>query len=324
MKGLFSEEQKEFIISNFQTTPYKEIGERLGGYSAAQIAGWLSNNGYKKDNRSIFSKEDIKFIRSNYLSMTYAEIGKVLGYSDLQIKGWVNHNCDKKLRTFNNSYFSKIDSANKAYWVGFIFADGALRFSNESRNYELGIELNRCDEKLLVDFNNELGGVHKITYRHREKYICGHKTKSVSDTACLRIYSKQIVEDLIKIGVVPNKTNDTIFPVIEDYFFDFLRGYIDGDGCIHIAEKNFYPQVKTVSAFPEVFQYLKDKLDSIEIKSGIYKENDRKYQFHLSGKHASNLLDLIYYDEAIQKLQRKYEKYILLKNGRLDQKWLSN
>lgn len=81
----------------------------------------------------------------------------------------------------------------------------------------------------MIDFNNELGGVHKIKYDHHEKYICGYKNKSMTDTACIRIYSKEIVEDLIKHKVLENKTLKAEYPIVDDdLFFDFLRRYIDG------------------------------------------------------------------------------------------------
>lgn len=43
----------------------------------------------------------------------------------------------------NENYFEKIDSENKAYWIGFISADG-----NVYKN-KLSIELNNKDDELL-------------------------------------------------------------------------------------------------------------------------------------------------------------------------------
>ena len=317
MKKLFNEEQEEFIVSNYLTMKYSDIAKILGNYTSTQITGWLNNNGYKKGHNSIFSQSDIDYIKKNYLSMTYGEIADNLGFTEKQVKGWVNHNCDKKIRVFNDKYFDKIETSNQAYWIGFIYADGCIRKDTDGRNYELNIELCDIDEQQLIDFNNELGGVHKIKHSHYEKYICNYKNISITDTVSIRVYSKKIVEDLIKHNVLENKTLKSEYPIVsDDLFFDFLRGYIDGDGCIYINENKISAsQVHITSAHPEVLNYIRDKLSLYEIKSNVYKEKENKYRIYINYKNAIKLLDLIYYDDNVQKLERKYKKYLLLKGS---------
>lgn len=315
MKKLFNEEQEKFIISNYLTMKYDDIAKSLGEYTSTQITGWLNNNGYKKGHNSIFSKNDIEYMMKNYLSMTYKEIADNIGFTEKQVKGWINHNCDRKNRTFNDKYFSEIDTANKAYWLGFIYADGWIIKNVAKRNYELGIELCDIDEQQLIDFNNELGCVHDISHGHYEKYICGYNNISATDTVCIRIYSKQIVEDLIRHNVLENKTLKSEYPIVNDgLFFDFLRGYIDGDGCIYVNnDKISASQVTITSSHCEVLNYIKTKLSLYGIKSYIYKEKENKYRICINHKNAIKLLDMIYYDKDVQKLNRKYQKYLLLK-----------
>lgn len=315
MKKLFNKEQEQFIISNYLTMKYSEIAKMLGDYTSTQITGWLNNNGYKKGHNSIFSQEDVNYIKENYMKLTYNEIADNLGFTEKQIRGWVNHNCDKKVRIFNDKYFDKIVTPNQAYWIGFIYADGYVIKNSSNRNYELGISIQSGDIKLLEDFNNELGGVHNITRSHDEKYICNNPKISVTNAVTLRMYSKNIVEDLIKNNVIQNKTQSSIFPVVEDdLFFDFLRGYIDGDGCIYVDQNKISAsQVHITSAHAEVLKYIKNKLSLYGITSNVYKEKEKKYRIYINYKNALKLLDMIYYDENVQKLNRKYEKYLLLK-----------
>ena len=317
MKKLFNKEQEQFIISNYLTMKYEDIAKSLGDYTSTQITGWLNNNGYKKGHNSIFSKDDIEYIKKNYLSMTYGEIANNIGFTEKQVKGWINHNCDKKNRTFNDEYFQEIITPNQAYWLGFIYADGWITQNSVGRSYELGIELCRIDEQQLIDFNNELGGVHNITYGHYEKVICENDKISVTDTACIRIYSKQIVEDLIRHKVLKNKTLKPDYPIVNDnLFLDFLRGYIDGDGCIYVnQDKISASQVHITSSHSEVLNYIKDKLSLYEIKSYVYKEKENKYRLYINYKNAIKLLDMIYYGSNVQKLDRKYQKYLLLKGS---------
>ena len=76
MRKLFNEEQIKFIVENYQTMKYKDIANYLGGYKSEQIAGWLSNNGYKNKNRSIYTKYEQEFMRNNYKNMLYKDIAK--------------------------------------------------------------------------------------------------------------------------------------------------------------------------------------------------------------------------------------------------------
>lgn len=315
MKKLFNKEQEEFIISNYLTMKYRDIAKSLGDYTSAQITGWLNNNGYKKGHNSIFSKDDIDYIKENYLTMTYGEIADNLGFTEKQVKSWINHNCKKKIRDFNDRYFDKIETSNQAYWLGFIYADGYIVKREADRNCELGINIQSGDIKLLEDFNNELGGVHNITYSHDEKYICNNPKMSITDSVTLRIYSKNIVNDLIKNNVIQNKTQSPLFPIVEDnLFFDFLRGYIDGDGCIYVNQNKISAsQVHITSAHDEVLNYIKNKLSLYGIDSCVYKEKEKKYRIYINHKSALKLLDMIYYDKNVQKLDRKYQKYLLLK-----------
>ena len=246
--------------------------------------------------RELFNDNQKKFIKDNYINMSYKEIAECLNYTERQIRGWINLNCPNKNRDFNKKYFSEIETPNQAYWLGFIYADGWVICNKKTSNYELGIELARTDEQQLIDFNKELGNSHIITYNHKEKYICGNKNISITETVLIRIYSKQIVLDLIKNNVLENKTLKSNYPIVKDkLFFDFLRGYIDGDGCIYVREdKISHSQVHITSSHREILDYIKNKLMKYGIKSEVYQEKEMKYRLYINYKQALKLLDLIY------------------------------
>lgn len=166
------------------------------------MIAWANHNGIKKGRSRLFSDDDLKYIESNYLTKTYSEIAQDIGYTESQVCGWINHNLEKKNRVFDDHYFDSVDSPQKAYWLGFIYADGYIsahaRHGENTMSYEFGIELQRQDEYLLQLFNQDIGGVHKIYQRHRTMRI--HKNKSItdSDTSFIRIYSKPFVYGLLK------------------------------------------------------------------------------------------------------------------------------
>jgi len=127
-------------------------------------------------------------------------------------------------RTYNlnENYFNIIDNSEKAYILGFIYADGCVY-----GNY-LTIGLSNKDIEILEHIKKclEYGG--KIYNR------CDKKTnKSYS---ILSICSKNIVNSLIDLGVVRNKTYiSKELPMYDKKFeWAFLRGFFDGDGSIYI------------------------------------------------------------------------------------------
>ena len=258
--------------------------------------------------KTIFSHEQNEYMKSNYDKMTYKEIGEKLGFTERQIRGRINNMGLSKLRRFNKDYFEKIDSPNQAYWLGFIYADGYIIQNRTNRNYELGIDLQEEDGYLLEEFNRELGGVHCIKYKHKNKSFNGYEYTSHS--AILRIYCKKLTDDLISRNVHINKTYRKEFPQCREFFWDFLRGFIDGDGCLHINQHNrLFLQI--TNANTGFLEYLVNEIsDRINITGSIYKEKDLKYRLVFFWQSDVRLLlDEIYRDENCVKLERKHNIY---------------
>nr|DAH59436.1 MAG TPA: LAGLIDADG-like domain [Caudoviricetes sp.] len=267
--------------------------------------------------KKLFSESDKKYISEHYLTESYKDIGDKLGYTARQVQGWVNNHFKGKIkiREFNSDYFKYIDCPAKAYWLGFLYADGWVVYNEQRRNYECSIQLQAGDLAILQDLNNRLGGIHHIEFRHKEFKILNNSEISITDSYTLRIFSKEIVEDLISHNILPNKTQNPIYPIVDkELFFDFLRGYIDGDGCIYYNSKKNALAVHITGAHEDVFKYLQSVLyEDYNISSGIYNETDRKYRIMLTGKNAIKLLELIYRNTSAPKLERKYSKYLTIK-----------
>lgn len=262
--------------------------------------------------KKIFNDEQIAYIKAHYQTMSYSEIAYNLGnYTERQVRGKINGLGLSKLRKFNNTYFQNIDTPTKAYWLGFLFADGYIICRPESRNYELGIELQAQDGYILQTLSNELGGIHKVAYKSSEKAFNGYHYHT--ETSVLRIYSKQIVTDLMNHGVVPNKTNSEIFPRCSQYLRDFVRGYLDGDGCIYIDYSGVSPHtfVSFTCSNQDFLTMLQCEIGTaIGILGHIYKEKDKKYRLvYFKDSDIPVLLNWIYYDQTLTMLTRKRDKY---------------
>lgn len=116
------------------------------------------------------------FIRENYMFMTQKEIAEYLGFTERQVRGKLNNMGYTKPRDFDKHYFHNIDSDLKAYFLGFIFADGYIVCRPETKNYEFAVQLQSEDKYVLEAINKELGGVHKISHKNpKDKIINGVK-----------------------------------------------------------------------------------------------------------------------------------------------------
>lgn len=126
----------------------------------------------------------------------------------------------------NSNYFDNIDSHEKAYWIGFIMADGCIiEKSSYSKCLTIGLQLK--DKEILQKFLNNI---------NCNKPIREHKVHKTNSYNCkIDIWDLKICNDLINIGVYPNKTNiDFKLPKIpKEYYNSFIYGYFDGDGCIY-------------------------------------------------------------------------------------------
>lgn len=128
---------------------------------------------------------------------------------------------------FDNTVFDKIDSEEKAYWLGFIYADGNISSNNNS----LTINLSAKDKEHLEKFNNFI----KNTKSVRE---FNTKTNGKEYPTCqIIVTNKHFKERLIELGVCPKKSLVLTFPPIDIFvnpklIVDFIRGYVDGDGCL--------------------------------------------------------------------------------------------
>jgi hypothetical protein len=130
----------------------------------------------------------------------------------------------------NSKYFKNIDTHDKAYWLGFIYADGCVCVYPNKSKKSLSIGLSKKDRHHLQKFLNCVGSEKRPIYDYK-------------DGSSIIINNIELVDDLIKLGVTPRKSLNLTFPkedqVPSKFINSFLLGYFDGDGCIQKnLEKN--------------------------------------------------------------------------------------
>lgn len=192
----------------------------------------------------------------------------------------------------NSLIFNLIDSEEKAYWLGFLYADGYVSDGNS-----VSLELSLKDKKHLQRFNTFMGRNKEIkedSYRVR----CIFKDTSIST-------------DLKSLGVIPRKSLILTFPtemqVPDKFIRHFIRGYIDGDGSIYITNNNIMLSVLGTKEF------LSELLKRIDMgKRTLYRKNQsssNSYFFQCSGEKAIKTIQYLYSDCTIF-LERKYDKFL--------------
>lgn len=164
-----------------------------------------------------------------YTKVSQVTIIKIAKKNNLKLKS-------AKKYSSNESYFSKIDNEQKAYWLGFLFADGYVRM-HKGRSAELKLKLATNDKEHIELFKKSIESTHPI--KDIKSEVIYNNKKSVSYCSTFSVNSKKIVTDLFNIGCNNNKTFTVEMPNIDDiYIRDFIRGYFDGDGCIYTNKNN--------------------------------------------------------------------------------------
>lgn len=131
---------------------------------------------------------------------------------------------------FDTTYFKAVDSHEKAYWLGFIYADGNVYRSDAGYKHVFQIHLAAKDNGHLSKLRAALKDSRPLYPDNGgERYMINHI---------------DFVKDLMALGVTPRKSLTTTFPSTDllpnPYVNSFLLGYFDGDGSISLQDKGWH------------------------------------------------------------------------------------
>ena len=165
--------------------------------------------------------------------------------------------------SWDRTYFDTIDTPNKAYWLGFINADGCVH----KKSKYISIDIGKRDEEHLVKFAKELHGVP-------DKMI--HNTihsQTGNPLSHLYLCSNHVVKVFEELGITEVKSGKEQY-INTNFDKDFIRGMIDGDGCIRsdlsgIELVGSYQLLETVQN--KFLKYLNIKPNKIMEHGSIYK-----------------------------------------------------
>lgn len=212
---------------------------------------------------------------------------------------------------FNYNAFSKIDSEESAYWLGFMYADGFI----ESKGNGVGLGVSIKDIEHMDKFCEFLQ-YPKGKYIVKSHQFGNKDTKNKNGEEMYMvntlIKNSTLWNDLNSKGCVPNKSLILTFPNEEifeskELIKHFIRGYCDGDGSLTWSNKEH-----TVPSI--CFVGTKTFLESLQNYLGkgylMQKPNCSEFTYRLSYTHtkAFNASKYMYENSNIY-LNRKYNIY---------------
>lgn len=291
----------EYIINNTDLSS-NELSEILG-FSSGKIQNVLDaiNLNLSSDMvESIINDKKYNKLNNSELSKKYGISDRVLGHY-FKINNMLNQSIRKHKNNITASFFKKIDNFEKAYWLGFIFADGSISGNRVT------IALSVKDKEVLIKFCNSLNIDHSAIKEYIDNHFGTHMCRiSFADSI--------ITEDINKVFDTKNKTYDLHIPNIDEKLFKyFLCGYFDGDGSIAREDGKPCVEFTTHKNNVEWLNFVKKFLDSNGIESHLdlkpRKNSIRLRIWKLSS--IENLMNLMYDDSGIKELclKRKYERF---------------
>lgn len=269
-------------------------------------------------NEIIFSKQDEEHIIDLYsnknkstvkigqmFDCSHKVIAKVLKRNNIPITGK-----SRRKYKINENFFDNIDTENKAYILGFLYADGC----NFIKKQTVSMSLQEDDYEILEKIRLCIGSERELEYiDNSNKHNFGYTYKNQWR---LLLFSKHICESLNNIGMTPSKSLSLKFPTIDKSLYrHFIRGYFDGDGSVYqyFVNENNKPVTLTITSTNSFCEKVQEILnDELSINTGIYdasNHNGITKVLSMSTNSSKIFLDWIY-DNAELYMKRKHDRYI--------------
>jgi len=208
-----------------------------------------------------------------------------------------------------NLNFFKTWSDDMAYVLGFIASDGCVSQDFWGNPTEIKIGLSSKDVDVLEKIKNMVNSNCKISKAIRNGY----------EYVFFSIARKSMAQDINSLGITPKKSLTLKFPKIpQSHIKSFILGYFDGDGSVWESHNQISVSFTGTKEFLEVVRayilregYLKGHL-------GKHKSAPSGLTYRLcyhGNKGPMEILDWLYENSVeSRRMNRKYDKYIFLKN----------
>lgn len=249
------------------------------------------------------NNKSIRQIEKDY-GVTRKSVAKYL--EDIGVKTTKGNHYRKYTHQYD--YFENIDTEEKAYWLGFMFADGYIvDYSNKYGEDKFGITLHSKDISTLKQFKTCIQSTNPIT------------DVSSNGRSLMRIImsSQKTVDDLISHGCLKQKSLILKPPVgvPKNLIHHFIRGYFDGDGSIFWNKSEFERHetwntpsyIINITSTKEMIEWIIDQVGFGNLTKE--KRRQKTWYYRQSGNQkVKDFCEYIYKDATIF-MERKYQLY---------------
>lgn len=307
-------QDKEVLLDMLKSKTVQEIAEYFN-VDEHTISRWISKHNISFNDKKQYRNKDWLEQKLKEFNGSLSAISKATGYKKDTMLEWCYKFNLAHTKTFskkynlNIDYFKKIDSEIKAYYLGFGMAD----FGVDKSCLKFEFRLKKDDKYIIEKLANELNYTADL-YHYKDNIREGYS---------LSICSKDICKDLIYHGIVPNKSGKEVLPntVPKELIRHFIRGFIDGDGCIESSIKRLSICSMSYNILLSIKLFLEKELDIKEynIKPTLKESGNILYYYIIYSDSFMKVLDYLYKDSTIY-LTRKYNNYLVHLNKDINRK----
>ncbi len=195
---------------------------------------------------------------------------------------------------WDRDIFQTIDSPEKAYWLGFIMADGCIHHTGNKSGH-FSIDISGSDVRHLEKF---------ASFVQAQEDIIQHTTHpdTGNDLVHVQLSCFATIDDLEKLGIHSRKSEKEQW-IETPYPADFIRGYYDGDGYI---KKDLY-SIGLVGSF-DLLQSIQNHFSkNLNIKPNKIGKHGSIYRIEYCSKEdKQKIANYLWYDGCVS-LDRKQE-----------------
>lgn len=196
----------------------------------------------------------------------------------------------KKCNDIDENYFKNIDTTKKAYWLGFLMADGNM-YQYKNGRLQFSLKIARKDSKIIEDFSNDIGfPKDKIQYRSATR------KNTITEFTEIRSYNRIFCQNLIDHGIVPQKTGKEKIPneLPFELKSDFIRGFWDGDGNINSSLQTISCVTMSIQMVCNLTSWLNHFKIHFTLAHTYTNDGNLLYYPHISKNSMKKFLNIVY------------------------------
>lgn len=327
----WTEKEDQIVIDNWvDNITAAQVAKMLPGRTKVAVERRIQRLGLKKDSYAVWTDWEVGIMEQHYPTMSNESLHKKYlqdkTVPQIKVKAQLMalHKLDSvKWQAARNHYFNYyywrdgVTTPDHAVILGYLYADGnvsrnALQLCASIKDVSYLDNIAKC-----LDYNGEAtiieGGTSEIV-------------KQSGQQARYTFYSKEMFDDLDKLGIHPNKTHDMEFPTVEqipDQFLpDFIRGFLEGDGSIyHSQKKNRYTPDYGVTFTSVQKEFLKNIQSVINLGNrldcGKIRQHNTAYDLRYGGNQQVARIGQWMYQSYLDGystfvMERKFNKFVEL------------